>query len=134
MGWFGGAVMVAALGAASPVALERTPAAAPEVSQQETAALEAALVDASTDAPAAAPQAEAPAQVAQADELAAAAMSYPSSVCKKKRVDACGCHHVYGVRHCHPDRRSKHCEALASIGAPWLQTEPLDLADALAQR
>ena len=134
MGWFGGAVVVAALGAASPVALERVPVAAPEVSQQETAALEAALIDAPADAPADALRAEAPEQVAQQDELAAAAMSYPSSVCKKKRVDACGCHHVYGVRHCHPDRRSKHCEALASLGAPWLQTGPLDLADALARR
>jgi hypothetical protein len=33
--------------------------------------------------------------------------------CEKKRVDACGCHHVYGVRHCHPNRRSNHCEQLA---------------------
>lgn len=36
--------------------------------------------------------------------------------CEKKRVDACGCHHVYGVRHCHPTRRSKHCEQLAAVG------------------
>ena len=34
------------------------------------------------------------------------------SVCAKKRVDACGCHHVYGVRHCHPKRKSEHCEAM----------------------
>lgn len=34
------------------------------------------------------------------------------AVCAKKRVDACGCHHVYGVRHCHPKRKSDHCEAM----------------------
>ncbi|MCP3102526.1 hypothetical protein LZ198_26995 [Myxococcus sp. K15C18031901] len=33
------------------------------------------------------------------------------SVCAKKRVDACGCHHVYGIRHCHPNRKGEHCEA-----------------------
>ncbi|MGQ0505500.1 MAG: hypothetical protein ACT4TC_09285 [Myxococcaceae bacterium] len=32
-------------------------------------------------------------------------------VCEKKRVDVCGCHHVYGARHCHPNRKSTHCEA-----------------------
>ena len=31
--------------------------------------------------------------------------------CEKKRVDACGCHHVYGLRHCHPTRKTDHCEA-----------------------
>jgi hypothetical protein len=34
------------------------------------------------------------------------------AICAKKRVDACGCHHVYGVRHCHPKRKSEHCEAM----------------------
>jgi hypothetical protein len=34
------------------------------------------------------------------------------SICAKKRVDPCGCHHVYGVRHCHPKRKSEHCEAM----------------------
>ncbi|MFY1826926.1 hypothetical protein ACN47A_13485 [Myxococcus fulvus] len=33
------------------------------------------------------------------------------SICAKKRVDACGCHHVYGIRHCHPNRKGEHCEA-----------------------
>ena len=32
-------------------------------------------------------------------------------ICAKKRVDPCGCHHVYGMRHCHPNRKSDHCEA-----------------------
>lgn len=40
------------------------------------------------------------------------------SVCAKKRVDACGCHHVYGVRHCHPNRKSDHCEAPVKATAP----------------
>ena len=37
------------------------------------------------------------------------------SICGKKRVDACGCHHVYGVRHCHPKRKSEHCESMAQL-------------------
>lgn len=37
------------------------------------------------------------------------------SICNKKRVDACGCHHVYGVRHCHPKRKTEHCESMAQV-------------------
>ncbi len=44
--------------------------------------------------------------LASADELG-------TRGCKKKAVDACGCHRVYGRRHCHPKRQSSHCEALA---------------------
>ncbi|RKH15860.1 hypothetical protein D7Y13_33060 [Corallococcus praedator] len=33
------------------------------------------------------------------------------ALCAKKRVDPCGCHHVYGIRHCHQSRKSNHCEA-----------------------
>lgn len=33
------------------------------------------------------------------------------SICAKKRVDPCGCHHVYGIRHCHPNRMTNHCES-----------------------
>ncbi|WNG32303.1 hypothetical protein F0U60_00820 [Archangium minus] len=40
------------------------------------------------------------------------------SICAKKRVDACGCHHVYGVRHCHPKRKSEHCESMAQVNEP----------------
>lgn len=40
------------------------------------------------------------------------------SVCAKKRVDACGCHHVYGVRHCHANRKTPHCEATAQVTQP----------------
>lgn len=36
-----------------------------------------------------------------------------SGRCAKKPVDACGCHHVYGVRHCHPNRKTSKCEAVA---------------------
>lgn len=28
-----------------------------------------------------------------------------------KRIDACGCHHQYGLRHCHPKKKSNRCEA-----------------------
>ena len=101
MGWLGAVVMVAALGAA-PGAEEAS-------------------------APRAATPAEAQVAAAQTQEALAAAMGYPSSVCKKKRVDACGCHHVYGTRHCHPDRKGKHCEAVVKAQVPWLQSEPLAL-------
>lgn len=37
------------------------------------------------------------------------------SICNKRRVDACGCHHVYGVRHCHPKRQTDHCESMAQV-------------------
>ena len=51
-------------------------------------------------------------------ELFAAPTHSPASVCKKKRVDPCGCHHVYGVRHCHPTRKTDHCEAPVRAVAP----------------
>ncbi len=40
------------------------------------------------------------------------------SACAKKRVDACGCHHVYGVRHCHPNRKGDHCEVPVKATVP----------------
>jgi hypothetical protein len=43
---------------------------------------------------------------------------FDPSVCAKKRVDACGCHHVYGIRHCHPNRKTNHCEAPVNATAP----------------
>ena len=115
MGWLGGAVMVAALGA-TPVARE----VAPPMAQNKVATREVASRVATREAAPAAAQE----QEAQTASEFAAAMSYPSSVCKKKRVDACGCHHVYGVRHCHPDRKGKHCEAIVKAELPWLQQEP----------
>ncbi len=56
--------------------------------------------------------------LAGAPELKA---SYESPQCEKKRVDACGCHHVYGIRHCHPNRKTSRCEATAS-GKAKLET------------
>lgn len=53
-------------------------------------------------------------------EMAAGPVFNPS-VCAKKRVDACGCHHVYGVRHCHPNRKTDHCEA--PVNAPAQKKE-----------
>ena len=26
------------------------------------------------------------------------------------RMDKCGCHNQYGLRHCHPSKRTKRCE------------------------
>ncbi len=37
--------------------------------------------------------------------------SASAEYCTKKRVDKCGCHHQFGVRHCHPSRKTGHCEA-----------------------
>lgn len=51
-------------------------------------------------------------------ESGGAAASNESGICSKKRVDACGCHHVYGMRHCHMNRRSEHCEAPANARLP----------------
>ncbi|AGC41415.1 hypothetical protein MYSTI_00056 [Myxococcus stipitatus DSM 14675] len=48
-------------------------------------------------------------QAVPADSLAGPVFN--PSICAKKRVDACGCHHVYGIRHCHPNRKGEHCEA-----------------------
>ena len=45
------------------------------------------------------------------------------AVCGKKRVDACGCHHVYGVRHCHPKRKSDHCESMVRATEPAGQND-----------
>lgn len=33
-----------------------------------------------------------------------------SSPCAKKRTDSCGCHHYYGLRHCHPKLKTQKCE------------------------
>lgn len=38
--------------------------------------------------------------------------------CAKKRVDACGCHHVHGIKHCHPNRKTKKCRAYAAWKLP----------------
>ncbi|HVE82693.1 MAG TPA: hypothetical protein VND93_07585 [Myxococcales bacterium] len=27
------------------------------------------------------------------------------------RTDRCGCHHQYGLRHCHPNKKTVACEA-----------------------
>ncbi len=47
-----------------------------------------------------------------------ASLAFNPQICQKKRVDACGCHHVYGIRHCHPNRKSPHCEAPVKAAAP----------------
>jgi hypothetical protein len=44
--------------------------------------------------------------------------------CANKPVDPCGCHHVHGIRHCHPNRRTKYCVATVKgkLPAPVLTT------------
>ena len=29
----------------------------------------------------------------------------------EKRTDPCGCHHQWGLRHCHPKKKTQRCEA-----------------------
>ncbi len=53
-----------------------------------------------------------------------AAPVFNPSICAKKRVDACGCHHVYGIRHCHPNRKGEHCEAPVKAVAPETTQAP----------
>jgi hypothetical protein len=38
--------------------------------------------------------------------------------CAKKRTDACGCHHFYGLRHCHPKLKTPRCESPAKAETP----------------
>ncbi len=33
-----------------------------------------------------------------------------NQACARKRTDACGCHHYYGLRHCHPKLKTERCE------------------------
>ncbi|MCI0572698.1 MAG: hypothetical protein L0Y66_18240 [Myxococcaceae bacterium] len=40
------------------------------------------------------------------------------SSCAKKRTDACGCHHHFGLRHCHPKLKTPRCEAPVRAQAP----------------
>lgn len=37
--------------------------------------------------------------------------SSPAEAHKEKRTDPCGCHHQWGLRHCHPKKKSPRCEA-----------------------
>jgi hypothetical protein len=57
-----------------------------------------------------------------------AAPVFNPSLCAKKRVDPCGCHHVYGIRHCHQNRKSNHCEAQARADEPATEQETAEAA------
>ncbi len=35
----------------------------------------------------------------------------PSAAHVEKRTDPCGCHHQWGLRHCHPKKKTQRCEA-----------------------
>jgi hypothetical protein len=37
----------------------------------------------------------------------------PSFAHQDKRTDPCGCHHQWGLRHCHPQKKTPRCEAAA---------------------
>jgi hypothetical protein len=44
--------------------------------------------------------------------LAGLAVAGPAAA-HDKRTDRCGCHHQYGLRHCHPNKKTSACEAPA---------------------
>ena len=47
------------------------------------------------------------------------AMSAPTAWAhKSKRTDPCGCHHEYGLRHCHPNQKKETCEAPVEAQRP----------------
>jgi len=64
-----------------------------------------------------------------------AAPVFNPSACAKKRVDPCGCHHVYGIRHCHPNRKGDHCEApvKAEVESPRKRQDPSKKPDTQAR-
>ncbi|HZA49964.1 MAG TPA: hypothetical protein VE549_04435 [Myxococcaceae bacterium] len=37
----------------------------------------------------------------------------PSFAHHEKKTDPCGCHHQWGLRHCHPKKKTPRCEAPA---------------------
>lgn len=43
--------------------------------------------------------------------LLALGLGAAPALAHERRADKCGCHHQYGVRHCHPKLKTKHCEA-----------------------
>jgi hypothetical protein len=45
---------------------------------------------------------------------AVALLSAPALGHQEKRTDPCGCHHQWGLRHCHPKKKTSRCEAPAS--------------------
>ena len=49
-------------------------------------------------------------RIAMAAALAVS-LAAGSAAAHEKRTDACGCHHQYGSRHCHPKKKKTHCEA-----------------------
>lgn len=48
-------------------------------------------------------------QFAGNNELPQAALAR-ARTCAKKRTDACGCHHYFGVRHCHTKLKTDKCQ------------------------
>lgn len=67
----------------------------------------------------------APVEQQEQKPVEVAAPVFNPSVCAKKRVDSCGCHHVYGIRHCHPNRKGEHCEAPVKAQLPAETREPV---------
>lgn len=53
--------------------------------------------------------------------------------CANKRTDACGCHHYFGVRHCHPKLKTDRCQRrVQRAPAPGTASDQPQLAAATA--
>jgi hypothetical protein len=66
--------------------------------------------------------------VAPAQASAPPLRSTNGSSCAQKRTDACGCHHHFGLRHCHPKRKTARCEAPVASQRPVpQQSTPVSL-------
>lgn len=57
-------------------------------------------------------------KTATAIAVAVALFAAPALAHRSKRTDKCGCHHQYGLVHCHPNQKSNRCEAPVASKVP----------------
>ena len=50
--------------------------------------------------------------------LVAGLMAAAPAWSHEKRTDRCGCHHEFGLRHCHPNKKTQSCEAPVKAKVP----------------
>lgn len=68
-------------------------------------------------------------RILRALALGGLVLALPASAHDSKRTDKCGCHHQFGLRHCHPKKKTQRCEApvKAVQPRPGPRTEPVKL-------
>ena len=57
-------------------------------------------------------------KIATAIALAVALTAAPAMAHRNKRTDKCGCHHQFGLVHCHPNMKSNKCSAHVADKTP----------------